>query len=83
MVHLVLQAFVDDEKQRFGEVGEALPTHSRGWEGANHSIVLKTEKRATLQEVRLWVADWLATYQEVLAFITETVEDDPCCQYFA
>ena len=72
---------MDDERQRLGEVGGALPTHSRGWDGAYHSIVLRT--RATLQEVRLWVADWLATNQDVLAFITKTVEDDPCCQYFA
>ena len=83
LVPLILQAFVDDERQRLGDVGGALPTHSRGWDGAYHSIVLRTEKRATLQEVRTWVGDWLATNQEVLAFITETVEDDPTCQYFA
>ena len=83
LVPLVLQAFVDDERERLGEAGGTLPNHCRDCEGAYHSIVLRTQKRATLQEVRLWVADWLATNQEVLAFITETVEDDPCCQYFA
>ena len=83
LVPLILQAFVDEERQRLSEDGEALPTHSRGWDGAYHSIVLKTEKRATLQEVRTWVADWLAANEEVLAFITETIQDDPYCQYFA
>ena len=83
LVPLILQAFVDEERERLGDVNGALPTHSRGWEGAYHSIVLRTEKRATLQEVRAWVADWLAANKEVLSSITEVVEDDPCCQFFA
>ena len=83
LVPLVLQAFVDDERERLGKAGGTLPNQCRCWDGAYHSIVLKTKKHATLQEVRLWVADWLATNQEVLAFITETVENDLCCQYFA
>ena len=73
LVPLILQTFVDDERQRLGEVGKALPTHGRDWGGAYHSIVLRTQKRATLQEACLWVADWLANNQEVLAFIAETV----------
>lgn len=81
LVPLVLQAFVDDERQRLGEDGGALPTHSRGWDGTYHSIVLRT--RATLQEVRVWVADWLAANDAVLAFITDVVADDPYCQHFA
>ena len=83
LVPLVLQAFVDDERERLGEAGGTLPNHCRDWEGAYHSIVLRTQKRATLHEARLWVEDWLASDQEVLAFIAETVEDDPHCQYFA
>ena len=83
LVPLILQAFVDDERHRLGDIGGDLPIRARSWEGAYHSIVLRTEKRATLQEVRVWVADWLAANEEVLASITEVVADDPYCQYFA
>ena len=83
LIPLILQAQVDEERQRLGEAGGALPTHCRSWEGVYHSIVLRAEKRATLQEVRLFVGEWLAANREVLAYITETVEEDPCCQYFA
>ena len=83
LVPLILQAFVDDERERLGDVNGVLPTYSRGWDGAYHSIVFRTEKRATLKEVRAWVADWLAANKEVLSSITKIVEDDPCCQFFA
>jgi hypothetical protein len=83
LVPLILQAFVDDERERLGDVNGVLPTYSRGWDGAYHSIVFRTEKRATLKEVRAWVADWLAANKEVLSSITEVVEDDPCRQHFA
>ena len=82
LVPLVLQAFVDDERARRVPLHGRLPTHCRTWDGAYHSIVLRTEKRAKLREVRLWVADWLAANEQVLACITKTVEDDPYCQYF-
>ena len=83
LVPLILQAFVDDERERLGDVNGVLPTYSRGWDGAYHSIVFRTKKRATLKEVRAWVAEWLAANKEVLSSITEVVEDDPCCQFFA
>ena len=35
LVPLILQAFVDDERERLARV---LPIHSRGWDGAYHSI---------------------------------------------
>ena len=83
LVPLILQAFVDQERERLGDINGVLPKLFRGWEGAYHSIVLRTEKRATLQEVRAWVDDWLAANKEVLDSITEVVKEDPCRQYFA
>ena len=83
LVPLILQAFVDDERKRLGDRNGVLPTRSRGWDGAYHSIVFRTEKRATLKEVRAWVADWLVANEEVLGSITGVVEFAPCCQYFA
>ena len=83
LVPLILQAQVDEERQSLGEAGGALPTHSKSWEGVYHSIVRRAEKRATLQEVRLFVDEWLAANEKVLAFVTETIKEDPCCQYFA
>ena len=83
LVPFILQVYVDEERQKFVEDGEALLTHSRGWDGVYHSVLLRTEKRATLQRARLFVADWLSADREVLAFITETVENAPCYTYFA
>ena len=82
LVPLIMQARVEDARQTFTREDETLPQHGREWEGVYHSIVIRTQKRATLQEARIFVADWLAKNQGVLGFVFRTVRADPFRQYF-